>query len=812
MAPINDAHHHRSTTSASNKSFKSRHASKGALKEISKGKVSKENQKERGHRRTPHQQVMSKIDRRNQARQRQQTKHNDHVKATSIFSGRNAAPRVVAVIPLCDDLDSEAAILKLAECLDLDIQVNGLGRSRLAVDRFKQRVDFISVGRDLLQALEVARAADFVVFVISAQSEVSELGEAIIRGVEGQGVTNVLTLAEGLDNVEPPKRRPNVIDSLRRFMTHFFPDQTKIHALFSRQECLNVMRSICTTTPRGIRWREERSWMLVEEAQWSGDNDQSTYGEVVLTGVVRGKGLKADRLVQVGDWGDFQIDKITSAHVEAPKRPHVDGMAVDEDGPAEVLERPTEDQDDLQDLAREELPMMDADEISMAPSTIEKKGVLLDDHHYFSDDMSHIPPVPKRLPKGTSTYQSAWYLDDVSDSGSDLEDMVDDEPQDALKPLPADGMEGLLGPDQREPTEIAPSEAPQSEMFLDRDAEEEAEQLAAFRSKRKDEAEEDAEFPDEIELHPNVLARERLARYRGLKSLRSSHWETSEDAPHEPEEWNRLLQVPDYRGSKSQVLRESLVGGVAPGTRVHVHLRNVPLTFKSAQPLDRPIALYSLLRHEHKRAVVNYSITLDSEYPVPLKSKEPLILQCGPRRFLIEPIFSQMGNTPNNVHKFDRFLHPGRTAIATFIAPMTWGSVPALFFKPTPPKIEEATSEMLQTPPVPLSIIAKGTSEGPDRDRVIAKRLILTGHPYKINKKLVTIRYMFFNAEDVNWFKALQLWTRRGRSGFIKESLGTHGYFKATFDGKINPQDAVGVSLYKRVFPRSAERWNKAML
>lgn len=66
---------------------------------------------------------------------------------------------------------------------------------------------------------------------------------------------------------------------------------------------------------------------------------------------------------------------------------------------------------------------------------------------------------------------------------------------------------------------------------------------------------------------------------------------------------------------------------------------------------------------------------------------------------------------------------------------------------------------------------------------------------------------MFFNAEDVVWFKALQLWTRRGRSGFIRNSLGTHGYYKAAFDGKINPQDAVAVSLYKRVWPRQARVW-----
>lgn len=56
----------------------------------------------------------------------------------------------------------------------------------------------------------------------------------------------------------------------------------------------------------------------------------------------------------------------------------------------------------------------------------------------------------------------------------------------------------------------------------------------------------------------------------------------------------------------------------------------------------------------------------------------------------------------------------------------------------------------------------------------------------------------------MEWFKAIPLYTRRGRSGFIKESLGTHGYFKATFDGRINPQDAVAISLYKRVFPRGS--------
>jgi pre-rRNA-processing protein TSR1 len=207
---------------------------------------------------------------------------------------------------------------------------------------------------------------------------------------------------------------------------------------------------------------------------------------------------------------------------------------------------------------------------------------------------------------------------------------------------------------------------------------------------------------------------------------------------------------------------------------------------------------------------VNFNMTLASDHPTPLPSKTELIMQCGPRRLVINPLFSQGGNTPNDVHKFDRFLHPGGSAVASFVAPLIWGSVPALFFQRTSDIKKDDDAEDDTTASLPLTLVATGTSLPPSSSRVVAKRIILTGHPYKIHKKLVTVRYMFFNREDVEWFKALQLWTRRGRSGFIKESLGTHGYFKATFDGKINPQDAVGVSLYKRMWPRTARVWNPA--
>jgi pre-rRNA-processing protein TSR1 len=371
-------------------------------------------------------------------------------------------------------------------------------------------------------------------------------------------------------------------------------------------------------------------------------------------------------------------------------------------------------------------------------------------------------------------------------------------PEDGVFPDHADAM-----------TEGGPSEYPQSEMFLDPSPEDEAQELADYRASRKTEAEEDLEFPDEIELHPNALARERLARFRGLKSMKISPWETSEDRPFEPEDWRRLLQFGDYKSIKNRVIREALIGGVNPGTRVDIHLRAVPSALRQKA---QPLSLFSLLRHEHKNTVVNVNMTLNGSVEKPLKAKEELVVQCGARRIVVKPVFSSADNTPNNVHKFDRYLHPGRSAIATWIGPMTWGAVPILVFRnkqtEEDPEILDSADDKPAQEPIDmnrLELIGTGTVVAPDPKRVIAKRAILTGHPYKIHKKVVTVRYMFFNQEDVAWFKALQLWTRRGRSGYIKESLGTHGYFKATFDAKINPQDSVGISLYKRVFPRKAQ-------
>ncbi|KAL7267188.1 ribosome biogenesis protein tsr1 [Rhizina undulata] len=790
MVSATGVHHHRSTTKSSHKPFKSRHATKSSLKTQNKGKVE---DPDTTHRKNPHQQMLSKINRRNKARQLQQNKHQELIRDFKVFDGRRGAPRIVAVVPLCEDGDAAAAVRAMKASLDIEGEVPAVGIFTTGIERFKQKIQWIVLKRDLLAVMDACKIADFVVFILSANQEVDAAGELIIRSVEAQGISNTVTVVQHLETVEPAKQRPEIKKSLLSFISHFFNSTAKVHSLESAQDALNVIRSLCTMHPKGVQWRDSRSYLLAEEVRWDENNG------LVIGGVVRGKGLKADRLVHIQGYGDFQVDKICAYPTENAKPADADAMAVDNTAspqPLQVLETPTENQDDLLELAPEEEIMQDIeDAISEAPTnmTESRRGVLLDDHHYFDDEIDEINQpyeAPRKLPKGTSAYQAAWILDDDSEY-SDVEDEDDVDMRTEDEPArPEDGPEGRAGPAMTEAGTEYGDDA-KSEMFLDPSPEQEAQQIQSYRN-RQAELDEEREFPDEIELHPNVLARERLSRYRGLKSLRSSPWDTEEDRPFQPEHWDRLARIEDYKGMKYKILREALVGGVPPGTKVLLFLRNGNQEIANSFSPAKPFPVFSLLKHEHKQAVVNVSLTPSTEYEgEPIKAKDELILQVGPRRLVVKPLFSQGGATgKNNVTKFERFLITGRASVATMVAPILWGNVPAVFLK----RGDDGE----------LELVGQGSFLSVDRERVVAKRIVLTGHPYKIHKKLVTVRYMFFNAEDVAWFKAIPLFTKRGRSGFIKESLGTHGYFKATFDGKINPQDAVAISLYKRVFPRGS--------
>lgn len=756
-------HSHRSTLRNEHKAFKSKHASKGQLKKQYKGKVEKSSA---GTNKAI--KVISKLERKNLSKQKKETKIIETKLTRKIFEGSNGAEKIVTIITLTNDISSQDIAQRLLNSVkneeDDEIIFDYPSVNSIKVGRFKSNLKIVLPDQsNLLSILDAAKVSDFVVFGISATEEVEkDYGEQILRAIIAQGVASVIGVLPNIATAYPKRNlQLDIKQSLFSFFTHFFPSEEKLFTLENESECSNCVRFLCQKFPKSITWRDSRGYVLADNVFWSGSD--SSDGYLVVEGTTRGAGFNSNRLVHIPGYGDYQIEKIEK--ISKGYR----------DINGESIFLPNENQEGLEFLNPEEIEM-DSNDLEGDNDDL---GVRMDGKTYFNDSESR---KAVKVPKGTSEYQSRWFLEDDPDSESENEE----EPEDTNAMVDDLQMDGEMEMDDDNDVDA------QSELFVELSAEEEERQLQEFRSLEKD----DLDFPDEIELQPNQSAKEVLANYRGIKSLANCDWRYDEEDIHTPDSWKRLLRVSNYRATRNKVCKDAIKEAqVNLGDKIRVYLRVSPEILQKVNPQVSPFVIYELLHHEHKLGVVNMSFETWEDYEKPIQSKDMMIAQYGPRRQVIRPVFNQASNNANNVHKAERFVHKGNLSIATCIAPVLFNNAPIIYFKPS----AEGSVEL----------VGQGTFLNCDHTRIISERAVITGEPVKIHKRLVTIRYMFFSPEDIKYFKAIPLFTKSGRTGFIKESLGTHGYFKATFDGKLTSQDIVAMSLYKRVWPEVSTAWNE---
>lgn len=766
--------HHRPTLKQTNKPFKSKHATGRSLKEAAKGKIAHTSPKAASTNNTT---AQLRLNRRNNAKQAQAKKRDAIVSATRVFNGADGAPRIVAVIPLSEDVNARNLIGALAESLEVsaeDCPQDGLWKMR--ADRFKTSLHFRPVlYRNFYETLDACKVADYVVFGLSPTVEVDTWGDTLLRSLQAQGLPDVVSVISPNASIDA-KSRSGIIKSLLSFMQYFVPSQTRVFDLHSGSDRINALRALSEGKPGEPRWRDGRSWVLGEAAEWED-------GMLKVTGVIRGAALSANRLVHLPNFGDYQVSKIFSA---PSPRHHGKGNGMDIE-PSLIAEPDANEADSL-------VSSNDPDDMANEqtwPTEEEMNGARDDIQNSIPDaSKGTTPRIVKRIPKGMSEYQAAWILDETDDEedaedgdGGDRETKEEDEEeQEEMVDLVIDEDKDMDMESRRDVD------------FEELDVEEEQRQLAKWRNRQREE-EDDLQFPDETDTPQDVAARVRFQRYRGMRSFRTSPWDPYENLPRD---YARIFQFEDFKRTERTVRRraEEEPNAVEPGTRVTIHIRDVP------QGVEKkgPIALFSLFQHEHKKSVLHFTMQRNTEYDGSVRSKDPMILCIGPRRFAVNPIYSQHtrggGKGPNNVHKFERYFRHGVTSVATTYGPIVYGTQPCLLLRETP---------NVQAP----QLVAMGSFLNPDTTRVIAKRIVLSGHPFKVHKKTATVRYMFFDADDVRYFKPIQLHTKHGRTGHIRESLGTHGYFKAHFDGPINQMDTVCMSLYKRVYPKWSRLWTE---
>ncbi|XP_077336712.1 pre-rRNA-processing protein TSR1 homolog isoform X1 [Lithobates pipiens] len=775
-----------------NKAHKSgRHRGRGAQDRENKGRVSAKVLSKKIKR------DLSKLDRRHKANQIRRQRKDSVLSEKRHLGSKDGPPHLVVLVALHSRAITKN-LLDLIQINDGDIlqEVDGKSCSfALVCPKQKQRWCFVEANKDDLHSLlDLAKVADTLLFVLDPQEGWDSYGDYCLSCLFAQGLPSYVVAVQGMNDI-PIKKKTDVKKQLSKVIEKRFPDAKLFH-LDTAQEASILLRQMATQKQRHLAYRNRRSYILAHKADFQPSDDTGLVGTLKVSGYVRGQELGVNGLIHLVGYGDFQMSQI-----DAPPDPYrlnnrVRKEKAKKGQDMEIEDDPnnTEMEEDVKVLMKADPSAQESLQSEVVPDPMEGEQTWPTDEELrdAEDALKGNVKVQKKVPKGTSNYQAAWFLDDEESDGrgeseedddDDIEDDdMDDEQEDAMNEAVSEDEEGSAEEAEEESETVTIPDSTRDDKYDENlDEAEEEQMLEKYKQERQDEM-----FPDEVDTPRDQLARTRFQKYRGLKSFRTSPWDPKENLPRD---YARIFQFHDFFRTRKRVFREleeEQNEGIMVGWYVTVHVSGVPVSVSEHVKQGAPLVLCSLLPHEHKMSVVNLLVRRHPGNTEPVKAKEEMIFHCGFRRFRASPLYSQ--HTSADKHKSERFLRSDAAVVATVYSPITFPPATVLMFKQRSNGMHD--------------LIATGSLLTVNPDRTIIKRIVLSGHPFKILTKTAVVRYMFFNREDILWFKPVELRTKWGQRGHIKEPLGTHGHMKCHFDGQLKSQDTVLMNLYKRVYPK----------
>lgn len=730
---------------------------------------------------------ISRDERRRKANQMRNKKREEVLQKKRAIGGQDTAPFLTAIIPLGVSANIEGLLNQLKNCdPDSKVVTTSRGVLHINVPRFHQSFSLIvPKPGDLYAALDACKVADSVLFLVSPSSDnisifsertgdiegalgLDATGEALLSAVMAQGLPTPIFVLNNIENITL-KKRGDYKKLLQKQIDRIIPIE-KLLVIEKDQDALRLLHLIGSQKQRSVYQRDLRSHVLAEEISFEQQVDDPTLCTLTVEGFVRYQPLNVNGIVHIPGWGDFQMDKIEIRQVKKEEKSSMQEYEYYSLEAEAAIQETLKSENDADPLNGEQTWPYQEEMETAENMEQEEQGE------------EEIEKVKKRVvPKGTSEYQAAWIKDendDESDGDDDDGDSIDDE--DMMSEEESDSGNNSEDEDVADDMESVVTEAVDGDQYDKKvsfaDEEEELKQMKAAR--------EDELFPDEVDTPMDTLAKVRFQKYRGLQSFRTSPWDPKENLPMD---YSRIFQFENFRRTRKRVLNEDR-NGAELGSYVKVHVKNVPTHLVVSLPSNYPLSLVGILPHEQRMSVLNFVLKRNngSSDQTPIPSKERLIFHCGYRRFAASPIFSQ--HTAANKHKLERFFRPESVVVATVFAPIMFPSSSVLMFRE-----HKDGSHVL---------VASGSIHSINPDRIVVKRIVLSGPLFKIHKRSAVVRFMFFNREDIDWFKPVELRTKYGRRGHIKEPLGTHGHMKCIFDGTMKSQDTVMMDLYKRIFPK----------
>ena len=628
----------------------------------------------------------------------------------------------------------------------------------------KERITFIKTTRNIYSILDACKVADIFLFVSSCkncQPEkwqldpdkytncIDDFGYEIISLIRTQGFTDHICAIQDLSTI-PLKRRTEITKLYSRYFTSemrpskifdFFNEKNDSQMeLHDENEIKAILRLNCAMAPytKNLDLQKHRSYMLIENIKKNEKNEAEIFG------YIRGNTLNNGKYIHITGFGDYKVNDVEVVDDPLPVK-----SKFEKDNKNKNME--------LEDEKKNNKKKVINDNVNN--DIIESKN---------NNNEENLPEKIKE--EGTISKKENNEMEqedeDLIDFNIDLKDDDDD--------ISYKSDEKQEKEDEEEIQKISKKHKEKTNL--------------QYRTK------EEMEFQDEVDTPIDIPAKERFKKYRGLDSMKTGSWDPLINLP---KEYKTIFSFENLKNTyKLAVKRAHNEGLKLNGNYVKIIVNNFDFENLKYKSNDIPMILSTLLDHERKLCIMHYKFTPNYEQEnviIQNMNKNIFECHCGFRRYLINPIFSSEIPSCSDKIKLQKCLEKDKFYIMTAYAQLTYQNSPMILFthKLINGKIDNN-----------LSFCGSGLTLESNDKKIILKKIVLTGYPVKIKKKKAIIRYMFFQPNDINYFKPIQLTTKKGLRGNIKESVGTHGYMKCIFNDFIKSNDTVCLNLYKRVFPK----------
>lgn len=357
----------------------------------------------------------------------------------------------------------------------------------------------------------------------------------MITALKAAGLPSVVGVVQGLELLKG-KKQSDMRKWGQRFFETEFAGQAK--AIDASNPSL-LARTLGSTTARRVHWRSIRSYLLADTAQVvpvEGPKG-AEFGTLHVRGYIRGRPMGVNQVVHLGDVGHFRLRQIkTAAEPFAVKSNHRSGVGTGQAMTTDVIGKvlATADRDKQEDLNVEaatdglagEQTWPTEEELAQAGQYNDRDGGGVNEMD--EETCETHPREEKSLPQGWSGYQAEWMTEAGSADGEDMESSDE-------------GGAWALEEEGR-----------------DKDSLSDHADADLHASKRRNAEDEDVRFPDEVNTPADRSARERFARFRALKSFRTSPWDPKESLP---KDYARIFQVNHFVETSTVIV--CLVGASA---------------------------------------------------------------------------------------------------------------------------------------------------------------------------------------------------------------------------------------------------------